>query len=201
MKKYGIRFFNYLTSMVRLLLKLYWKLSGWKIAGSFPYQYKKMLMAVAPHTCKEDVLVGFAARNELKITHAKFLGKKELFKGPLGWMLRKLGGTPVDRHSKHGMVDQAAALFANNENFLLALAPEGTRKRVDSLRSGFYHIAKKAQVPILPIAFDFKNKQVVVGEAFLPGDDEGADFKRVMGFFANYEGKHPEKDLRHLKNS
>jgi 1-acyl-sn-glycerol-3-phosphate acyltransferase len=199
MKKYGIRFFDYLTSMVRLLLELYWKLSGWKIAGNFPYQHKKMLMAVAPHTCKEDVLVGFAARNKLKITHAKFLGKKELFKGPLGWLLRKLGGTPVDRHSKHGMVDQAAALFADNESFLLALAPEGTRKRVDTLRSGFYYIAKKAQVPILPVAFDFKTKEVVIGDVFFAGDDEEADFKKIIAFFSAHPGKYPGKDLQHLK--
>jgi 1-acyl-sn-glycerol-3-phosphate acyltransferase len=203
MKKGGIPHVGqlyYLDTMVRLLLKLYWKLSGWKIAGSFPYQYKRILMAVAPHTSMVDVMIGFAARNELNITHAKFLGKKELFKGPLGWLLRKLGGTPVDRHSKHGVVDQVAALFASNENFLLALAPEGTRARVDTLRSGFYHIAKKAQVPILPVALDFKNKQVIIGEAFLPGYNEEADFKRIIDFFSNYEGKHPEKDLRHLKN-
>lgn len=157
-------------------------------------------MAVAPHTSMVDVMIGFAARNELNIQHAKFLGKKELFKGPLGWLLRRLGGTPVNRHSKHGMVDQAASLFLNNESFLLALAPEGTRTRVDALRSGFYHIAKKAGVPILPVALDFKNKQLVVGEAFFPGDNEEADFIRIINFFAGYEGKHPEKDLRHLKS-
>jgi 1-acyl-sn-glycerol-3-phosphate acyltransferase len=186
--------------MIRYILKLYWKLSGWRIAGDFPYHYKKMVMAVAPHTSWVDVMIGFAARNELKINHARFLGKKELFVGPLGWLLRKLGGTAVDRHSKHGMVDQAVALFTSNEIFLLGLAPEGTRKRVDTLRSGFYHIAKKAQVPILPIAFDFKTKQVVVGEAFFTSDDEEADFKKIIAFFAQHPGKHLEKDLHHLKN-
>lgn len=184
--------------MVRWILKMYWKLSGWKVAGNFPYHHKKMVLAVAPHTSMIDVMIGFAGRQALHIDHAKFLGKKELFKGPLGWLLRKLGGTPVDRHSKHGMVDQAAALFAGDENFLLALAPEGTRTRVDTLRSGFYHIAKKAQVPILPVALDFKNKQLVVGEPFFPLDEE-TDFKKIIGFFAQYQGKRPEKDLRHLK--
>lgn len=185
--------------MVRFILRQYWKLSGWKISGSFPYHQKKMVMAVAPHTSMLDVMVGFAARNHLHINHAKFLGKKELFKGPLGWLLRKLGGTPVDRHSKHGVVDQAVALFSSNEKFLLALAPEGTRTRVDSLRSGFYNIAKKAQVPILPVALDFKNKQVVIGEPFL-ATDEASDFKKIIAFFSRYTGKHPEKDLRHLKD-
>ena len=187
--------------MLRFIWKIYWKLSGWKIAGEFPYQYKKMVLAVAPHTSWIDVLIGFAARNELKITHAKFLGKKELFVWPLGWILRKLGGTAVDRFSKHGLVEQVAALFATHEIFLLGMAPEGTRKRVDKLRSGFYHIAKLAQVPILPIGLDYKNKQLVLGEPFFASDDEAADFKKIIAFFADIKGREPDGDLRHLKNS
>ncbi|HEX2682971.1 MAG TPA: 1-acyl-sn-glycerol-3-phosphate acyltransferase, partial [Ferruginibacter sp.] len=161
--------------MLRLFLKFYWKFFRWKISGNFPYQYKKMVLAVAPHTSWVDVMVGFAARKELKITQAKFLGKQELFVGPLGWILRKMGGTPVDRFSKQGMVEQVAALFAADENFMLGLAPEGTRKKVDTLRTGFYHIAKRAGVPILPIGFDYKRRIVVIGDAFFPGDNETAD--------------------------
>ncbi|MBI3233240.1 MAG: 1-acyl-sn-glycerol-3-phosphate acyltransferase [Bacteroidetes bacterium] len=86
--------------MLRLFLKLYWKIFGWKISGNFPYQYKKMVLAVAPHTHWVDVMVGLAARQALNIPNAKFLGKRELFVWPLGWILRKLGGTPVDRFSK-----------------------------------------------------------------------------------------------------
>ncbi|MGB5006831.1 MAG: hypothetical protein WBO39_07805, partial [Ferruginibacter sp.] len=74
--------------MLRLFLNWYWKFYGWKLSGSFPYRYKKMVLAVAPHTHWVDVMVGFAARNAMKIPHAKFLGKKELFVGPLGWLLR-----------------------------------------------------------------------------------------------------------------
>ncbi len=185
--------------MLKLIWKIYWKLSGWKINGQFPYHYKKMVLAVAPHTSWIDVVVGFAARNELKITHARFLGKKELFVWPLGWILRKLGGTPVDRHSNQGMVEQVAGLFAANESFLLGMAPEGTRKRVDKLRSGFYHIAKQAQVPILPIGLDFENKQLLIGEPFFTSDDEAADFKKIIAFYAGIKGREPSGDLRHLK--
>ncbi len=190
---------RYLPVMVRLLLKIYWKLSGWKVVGSFPYQNKKMVIAVAPHTSMFDVMIGFGARNHLNITHAKFLGKKELFKGPLGWLLRKLGGAPVDRQSKQGVVEQAAALFESNDEFLLALAPEGTRTKVDTLRSGFYHIARTAHVPILPVGLDFKNKELVIGELLYPGNDEEADFRKIIAFFSTITGKHPEKDLRHLQ--
>lgn len=185
--------------MLRLFLNLYWKFFGWKISGSFPYQYKKMVLAVAPHTHWIDVMVGFAARNALHIPHAKFLAKKELFKGPLGWILRKMGGTPVDRFSKHGMVDQVAGLFAANNNFIVGLAPEGTRKRVNSLRTGFYHIAKKAGVPIVPIGFDYANKRVVVGESFFAGNNETADLKKIMNFYSEITGRNPNLDLRHLK--
>jgi len=185
--------------MLRLFLKLYWKIFRWKLSGSFPHQYKKMVLAVAPHTHWVDVMTGFAARQKMGIEHAKFLGKKELFVWPLGWVLRKMGGTPVDRFSKSGMVDQVVALFNANENFMLGLSPEGTRKRVDKLRTGFYHIAKKAGVPIVPIGFDYANKLVVIGEAFFPGDDEAADLKKIIAFYAQIQGKRPDLDLRHLK--
>jgi len=184
--------------MLRLLLHLYWKLSGWKVAGNFPYQYKKMVLVIAPHTSWKDVLVGFAARNELKIYHAKFLGKKELFDGPFGFFFRWLGGIPVDRFSNQGMVEQAVAFFEKNETFLLAMAPEGTRKRVDKLRSGFYHIAKAARVPILTVGLDFENKKLVIGEIIFPGDDKAADFKKIIAFFAGIRGANPDYDLSHL---
>ena len=160
-----------------------------------------MVIIVAPHTSWKDIMVGFAARNELKIRYAKFLGKKELFDGPFGWLFRWLGGTPVDRFSKHGVVDQAADLFNKNENFILAIAPEGTRKRVDKLRSGFYYIAKKAQVPVLPIGMDFGKKQLLIGEPLFTSDNEAADFKKIITFFAAIRGKKPAFDLRHLKDS
>ena len=185
--------------MLGVIWKMYWRIGGWKIAGSFPYQFKKMVIIVAPHTSWVDLFVGFAARHALKINGAKFLGKQELFVGPLGWILRRLGGTPVDRFSKHGMVEQVATLFAVNENFILAMAPEGTRKRVDKLRSGFYHIAKQAQVPIVPVGLDFENKQVLIGENLFTSDDEAADLKKIIAFFASIKGKVSEKDLRHLK--
>ena len=158
-----------------------------------------MVLAVAPHTSWTDVLVGFAARNAMQIHHAKFLGKKELFVGPLGWVLRKMGGTPVDRSGKQGLVEQVVTLFNSNPNFMLGIAPEGTRKRVDHLRTGFYHIAKKAGVPILPIGFDYENKRVVIGEAFFAGDDEAADLKKIIAFYAEIKGRNGELDLRHLK--
>jgi len=179
--------------------KLYWKLSGWKVKGSFPYHEMKLIMIVAPHTSWKDVLVGFAARAVLHIDHAKFLGKKELFDGPFGWFFRWLGGVPVDRFSSHGVVQQVADLLRKNETFLVAMSPEGTRKRVDKLRTGFYHIARQAQVPLLMVGLDFAKKELVLSEPFYASEDESADFSRIISFFAPVKGRHPEKGLAHLK--
>ncbi|MEP6626813.1 MAG: 1-acyl-sn-glycerol-3-phosphate acyltransferase [Ginsengibacter sp.] len=187
--------------MFSLFLKLYWKLSGWKVVGRFPDQYKKLVMIVAPHTSWIDILLGFAARKQLNIPDAKFMAKKELFDGPFGRVFKQLGGTPVDRSAKHGMVDQAVALFNANEEFILAIAPEGTRRRVDKLRTGFYHIAKAAQVPIQPVGFDFKNKKVILGDIIITSDNEEADMKKIISFYANIQGQNPALDLRHLKQS
>lgn len=185
--------------MLRRILRWYWNVNGWKKAGVFPHHIKKMVLIVGPHTSWIDLVVGLAARDQFAIRHARFLGKKELFFWPLGWFLRSQGGTPVDRFSKHGVVDQAVSLFAANENFILALAPEGTRKKVDKLRSGFYHIAKKAGVPILTAGLDYEHKQVIIGDLLYTTDNEAADMEKLLAFFLDIKGKKPDKDLRHLK--
>ena len=189
--------------MIRLLLKLYWKLSGWKITGRLPSELKKMILVVAPHTSWKDILVGLAVRYELNIDHAKFLGKKELFEGPFGRMFRNLGGIPVDRFgklaSKQGVVDQAVCLFNENENFILGISPEGTRKRVEKLKTGFYQIAKNAHIPMVMVGFDFKNKRVVLGEPIFVSDDKEADLKKIITFFSTIEGANPALGLGHLQ--
>lgn len=189
--------------MLRMLMKLYWKLSGWKVIGQFPHHYKKMVLLVAPHTSWKDIPIGLASRYELNIDDAKFLGKKELFDGAFGWLFRYLGGIPVDRFCKngiprHGIVEQAIGLFEKHENFILAIAPEGTRKRVKKLRSGFYHIAKNARVPIIPYGLDFENKRLILGEPIFASNNEAADLTKIIAFFSTIKGEKPEFDLRHL---
>ena len=92
-------------------------------------------------------------------------------------------------------------MFMKKEEFALALSPEGTRKRVDHLRTGFYHIAKNAKVPILMVGLDFANKQMIFSEPFFTTDNEEEDFNRIITFFAPVKGKHPELGLAHLKIS
>ena len=185
--------------MTRLFWKIWWRLSRWKINGSFPADVKKMLILVAPHTSWKDILVGLATRSKLKIYKAKFLGKKELFDGPFGWYFRWLGGVPVDRFSKQGMVEQVVELYTKNPEFIIALSPEGTRKKVDKLRTGFYHIARQAVIPILLIGFDFSKKEIMIRELFYPTGDEAADFKTIIDFFGPVIGYKPENGLAHLQ--
>lgn len=181
-----------------LFWKIYWKLSGWKFSGRFPHEIKKMIIIVAPHTSWRDIFAGFAARSILRMKNARFLGKKELFTGPFGWLFRWLGGTPVDRFSSHGAVEQVVEMFKENDHFLLAIAPEGTRKKVDKLKTGFYYIAKKANVPILMVGLDFSKKKMIFSEPFFATDDEAKDFDHILSFFAPIKGKHPELGLEHL---
>ena len=121
-----------------------------------------------------------------------FVGKKELFVGPLGWYMRAIGGAPIDRHTKENKVEAIAKLFKDRDEFRMAMAPEGTRKKVEEWRTGFYYIAKAAKVPILMFTLDFENKQNKISEPFYPTDDMEADFKFMKDFYKGVKGKIPE---------
>ena len=115
--------------MLRPLYLFLFNLFGWKINGSFPIELKKYIIAVAPHTSNWDFPVGLAARSILKIQKARFLGKSQLFKPAYGWFFRALGGYPVERSTSHDLVDQVVKIFNDHEEFILALAPEGTHEK------------------------------------------------------------------------
>jgi len=93
------------------------------------------------------------------------------------------------------MVNQVANIFNSHDDFILAIAPEGTRKKVERLRTGFYYIAKAAHVPIIPVGFDYKKKEVIIGNALYPGDDIREDFDKLYRFYGNIRGKNPELGL------
>lgn len=178
--------------MLRPLYVFLFGLFGWRINGSFPGELKKYIIAVAPHTSNWDFPVGVAARSILRIQSARFLGKSQLFKPPFGWLFRALGGYPVERSTSHDLVDQVVKIFNNHEKFILALAPEGTRKKVEKFKTGFYYIAKKANVPIIPVGFDFGKKEVVLGQPLYPSDNIEADFEILYSFYRNIKGRNPE---------
>ncbi|ULQ56080.1 1-acyl-sn-glycerol-3-phosphate acyltransferase [Flavihumibacter rivuli] len=183
----------------KLFWSAYWKSAGWKVIGRWPSELTKAIIIVGPHTSSEDVVVGMAARAVIPIRNAHFLGKKELFDGPFGWFFRMAGGVPVDRSGNKNMVDQVVEIIARKEKFVLALSPEGTRKKVDRLRTGFWHIAHKAGLPLVMAGMDFGKKELVFSEPFMTGESPEIDMPRIIDFFANIEGKVPENDMRHLK--
>jgi 1-acyl-sn-glycerol-3-phosphate acyltransferase len=180
---------------MRVLYKLVFTFLGWKISGDFPVLPKKYIVAVAPHTSNWDFVVGIAARSILRMQKTKFLAKSQLFRRPFGWIFRRLGGFPVERSSKHDMVKQVVTLFNSHERFVLAIAPEGTRKKVDKLRTGFWYIAKAANVPIIPVGFDFRRKEVIIGEPLYTSEDIIRDFNTLHRFYRTINGRNPQFGL------
>ena len=137
---------------------------GWHMAGALPDLPRAVLIA-APHSSWWDGIWGLLFKVALGVDIA-FMGKRELFRGPLGWLLRHLGGFPIERAEAHGIVQQVTHAFAARDRFWIGIAPEGTRKPVARWRSGFWHIARSAGVPIVPVAFDYATRSIVVGATF-----------------------------------
>lgn len=165
------------------------RLGGWRMVGAFP-DIPKLVLIGAPHSSNWDGVWGFAAKAALGLD-IKVLGKDSLFKVPvLGALLRHLGVIPVDRNAAHGVVEQAAAMIRNAERFWFGLAPEGTRKPVERWKTGFWKIAKAADVPVLPAYFHYPEKIIGIGEPFWLGDDMNADLARIRAWYRPWQGKH-----------
>ncbi|MDV7188270.1 1-acyl-sn-glycerol-3-phosphate acyltransferase [Lutibacter sp. TH_r2] len=166
-------------------------LFGWKSVGECPKHIKKYIIIGAPHTHWLDFLLGLAIKFTQKVP-ANFIGKASLFKPPFGFIFKALGGTPIDRSKSANRVDAIIDVFNKKEQFILALSPEGTRKRVDKWKTGFYHIAKGANVPIVMMTFDFGNKQVKISEPYYLTDNMEVDMKFIHNFYKGVKGKVPE---------
>jgi long-chain acyl-CoA synthetase len=171
---------------------------GWEYRDSFPTDLKQYVLVFGPHTHSKDFWAGLCIREDLGLHHLHVLGKKPLFRGIQGWFLRQLGGIPVDQHAAGGVVGQVVEHFKNDPNFCLALAPEGTRAKVDGLRSGYYEIAKAAGVPIVVLGIDAGRKVVSISAPIMPLDTKEATDARVLEILGPLEGFVPEKGLQHL---
>lgn len=177
--------------MSKYLFIIFFKIIGWKLKGEFPKGLKKTISIVAPHATWFDFPIGLGARAKIELTNPitlNFLGKAELFKGFFGWLFRGLGGIPVERFSKNEMVQSVVNLFDSHENLHIALAPEGTRKAVSKLRTGFYYMAKKANVPIIMIGLDFNKKAVIINKPYFLTDDMEEDLKVIARFYDTIGG-------------
>ncbi len=178
--------------MFKALYKYWFRKEGWSVEGSLEPIPDKFIVIVGPHTASVDFLVGLMAKAILNLDTIKFLGKSQLFRFPFGFIFRALGGFPVERSEDNNLVDTVTEIFNSHDKFCIALAPEGTRSKVGRLKTGFYHIAKNARVPIYPIGFDFRTKTIIVKDAFIPGTSMANDFKMLLEFYTKIEGKNPE---------
>ena len=170
---------------------IFYKLLGWKISGYFDPNIKKSVVIVLPHTSWHDFYVGAFTRRIIK-TSINFVAKKELFRFPFGWYFKWMGGAPIDRSKNKNTVTEIVEIFNSREEFRLAIAPEGTRKKVETWKTGFYYIAVEAKVPIICVAFDYKTKTVKIGKPFYPTGNYDADFTELKDFYKGVVGKIPE---------
>jgi 1-acyl-sn-glycerol-3-phosphate acyltransferase len=170
---------------------IFFRLMGWKIVGEIDKKLDKCIFIVVPHTSWVDFFVGLLSRGIIEI-ELNWLGKKELFGFPLGWYFRYMGGAPLDRKGGLNMVDSIGKVFETRKIFRLGLSPEGTRKKVTELKTGFYYIAEKANVPIIPVAFNYGKKEVNFGSPFFTTGDIDADLKILLHHFKGVVGKIPE---------
>ena len=164
------------------------RLGGWRMVGNWP-EVDRVVVIVAPHSSAWDAIWGIAAKVGMSLGIV-FIGKKEAFWGPVGWILRKCGGVPVDRSAPGGIVDQVANQIRQSERMWFVLAPEGTRRRVEKWKPGFWKIARRAQVPVFTVGFNYPDRTIRLGELVELTDDMEADMRRLRALFAQYRGKH-----------
>ena len=170
----------------------YLKMRGFTFVGQFPEGVKKSIVIEAPHTCMEDFVIG-RCFFWMEGRDAKFLIKKEFFKFGLGWFLRRIGGIPVDRSRGNNMVVKTAAIFKQYDELNIVITPEGTRKRVEKWKRGFYYIAEMAQVPVVLGFIDYKTKRCGYGPSFIPSGDFDKDWPILENFYRGMQGKTPGK--------
>ena len=164
------------------------RLMGWRIEGAFP-DLPKFLIIVAPHSSNWDWVIGMSAVLALKVD-AHWVAKHTLFRGPLGPLARWLGGVPVDRRASHGFVEATAEAYRQHEQLLIGVTPEGTRKQVSQWKTGFYHIARAAGVPVVPAYFDYPSKVVGIGPPLELGPEQETEVARCRAFFQPYSGRY-----------
>jgi 1-acyl-sn-glycerol-3-phosphate acyltransferase len=177
--------------MVRAVLLFLYKRRGWRAVGVPPAKHRFVMIA-APHTSNWDFPYYLGLTQTLGV-HTHFMAKKSLFRWPFAGFMDQVGGVPVDRSAAKDMVDQMIAEFARRDDFVLTIAPEGTRDQVKAWRTGFYRIACGAGVPILCGYMDYATLTGGIGPIIVPTGDYDTDMVPVFAFYKSITGKHPER--------
>lgn len=175
-----------LSAIFRWFAKAALFFSGWHVEGTLPL-LPKFVIVGAPHTSNWDFLLMLALGLVLR-ANLHFMGKAELFRSPLGAFFRWCGGIPVERSKSTGLVEQMVKRFQTSDQFILAIAPEGTRERVAQWKSGFYHIAQGAGVPIVAVFVDAEHKVIGLGKEFPLSGEAETDVENIRLFYSQYRG-------------
>jgi len=187
-----------LRTFYHYLARISMRLLGWRIDGTLP-NLPKFILIGAPHTSNWDFLLFLGVIFSLR-ANVRFMGKAELFRFPVGWFFRYCGGVPVDRKKSTGLVEQMVKVCNKSEQFILTIAPDGTRHRVTEWKRGFYHIAKIAGIPIVTAVVDGRHKTVRIGRVFHPTGDIEADMKIIKKVFEGTVGIKPRRKYISLKS-
>lgn len=177
-----------MSKAARWLLGLF----GWRVVY-VPPPAPKAVIIVYPHTSNWDFPIGILARSAIRLP-ISFAGKDSLFSQPFGVLFRWLGGIPVDRSKRSGFIAQMTAEFERHPRFYLAIAPEGTRRATDSLRSGFYRLALAAGVPLGCAFIDYSRREIGILDYLTLSGDESADLRQIAAVYAGRHGKHPAQE-------
>ncbi|MBU6341353.1 MAG: 1-acyl-sn-glycerol-3-phosphate acyltransferase [Bacteroidetes bacterium] len=181
--------------MFSFLSKLILRLFGWKITGEYPKNISKVVIIVAPHTSNWDFPVGVLVNSAGRFG-ANYVGKSSLFRWPFGGLFRWLGGIPVDRSKSNNFVAATVEAFKQNPRMHLVISPEGKRARVTQFRTGFYHIARLAEVPICLCVFNWGTREVFFDpKLFSVTGDEKADLEYLWNYYKGIPGANPENGV------
>ena len=175
-----------ITPLLRLLAVSILKVVGWTSIGS-KVSIPKYVLIGAPHTSNWDFPLMLMVVLELRL-QLFWLGKHTLFPFPFSGFVKWLGGIPINRTKSHNVVYEIVDQFKNNDNFVVLVPPEGTRRKVSEWKTGFYHIANNAKVPILMGYVDAENKEAGFADFFYPTGDLENDMKEIRGFYAGKKG-------------
>jgi len=178
---------------MRLISKAFLYLTGWKITAQIPLEeYKKMVVIMAPHTSYWDFFIGSPGFRSLGIKNVKFLIKKELYRFPYKTLFHLFNGIPVERGDTNNLVKQLTDHFKKNDEFVILITPEGTRKRTSNWKKGFYFIATHANVPIGLGYLDYAKKEGGIGKIFHPTGDYEKDMAEIWDFYNDKTAKFPK---------
>ena len=177
--------------MLGVVSKFILGILGWTLEINLP-PYKKYVLVGAPHTSNWDLPLGLLYMSAVGLRF-NWAGKHTIFWGPIGTILKVIGGIPVDRRIRSGLIERMSELFDSRERMILAITPEGTRSKVPYWKTGFYYIALRAKVPIILGYLDYKEKKLGMGYSFFPSGDIEKDIRLVRAFYKDKTGRHPEQ--------